>query len=515
MRIRFFLFVCITLIATLFPFITHGAINFTVTPIRYELELNPGESITLPASIRNNGTGTITLPTATSDFTTNGTSGTPTFVRKSELVHPDQQLSTWISIADSEVTVNAWKEVSTNFTIDVPETATPGGHYGAVFFKNPGSESTTGNIWINVDYGILVLVKVSGEIDVEVEIGEPEITNNGSSGGSYYKGSKFTTVPWNNPWYVGKNKDGDTVYQNIDECPLWDFTISKYDGLCFDNPITDNEPLLFSEDSDEPLLFEKDFEVIFKFPIKNTWNTHIKPDGKIVLKDENWNVIKAIGKKTIANERGAVIGEEIVDYIPINDQGWNILPLSQRDFDASWKGFPYKTYDDQWNQIVNYWSPSEYYTEKNKNEAGFLMFWERVSESRQHKTITADIEIIYLDENGEEVEFTVAKEFPVQYIEQKVTINPYIILFMLLSATIIIMTWIALRWWILVAKEKKCWKCKEKIKSHWKTCPYCEAIQNKKMHKKMEKVEEEKTKKTTTKKKAAPRKKSETAKKKK
>ena len=43
--------------------------------------------------------------------------------------------------------------------------------------------------------------------------------------------------------------------------------------------------------------------------------------------------------------------------------------------------------------MINYWNPSEYYTERNKQDAGFLMFWERVSEVRQSKMITAEIEL--------------------------------------------------------------------------------------------------------------------------
>lgn len=85
----------------------------------------------------------------------------PAFVRKSELVFEDQQLSTWISLSEPSITLAPGEEKSINFTIQVPEDATPGGHYAAVFFKNPGSETSAGgNIGINVDYGILILLKV-------------------------------------------------------------------------------------------------------------------------------------------------------------------------------------------------------------------------------------------------------------------------------------------------------------------------------------------------------------------
>ncbi len=464
--------------------ISYAAISFTLTPIRYELELNPGESVTLPASIKNNGTWSVTLPTAVSDFVSNGDGWTPSFVRKSELVFPDQQLSTWITLSASEISLAPWEEGTIYFTINIPTTATPGWHYGAVFFKNAGSESGWWNISVNVDYGILILVTVSWEIKVGAEIDEPII----SIGGSIKNPLIWDDNIQNNgegtwsAWYIGNDDNGKPLYQYKDSCPLWDFTSSNYDGKCIDNPFWNND----SQDiwNNEPLLFSDDFEVAFSFPIKNTGNTHIKPTGKITLTDEDGKVIKAIGKELIENERGAIIGEKIVDYIPINDEWGNILPSTRRVFESVWRWFPYKSYDDEWNQVLNYWTPSEYYTKKNKEKAGFLMFWDRVSEVRQNKMITADIELTYYDEKWNPINFNTAKEFPIQYIEQKVEFNPYIILALLLLSVVGIMTLLAVKWWFVVVKAHKCWNCHKKIKSHWETCPYCKSIQNKKKHKK-------------------------------
>jgi len=486
-----------------------GSINFTVTPIKYELNLQPWESITLPASLRNNSDAPVTLPTAASDFESSGRDGTPRFLRRSELVFPDQQLSSWISIQESALTINPWEEGTTNFTIDVPTTATPGWHYGAVFFKNDGSErSSWWNVGINVDYGIIILVNVSGDVIVDVDIEDPQINVRSSWWWAWVSWSWdagiYSSIPENGAWYIWDNDSGQAVYQNPDSCPLWDFTSSRYDNRCFgwdpklfsddiqNQNTSSNDDLEFSETEnlqswDEPLLFENDFNIAFSFPISNNGNTHIKPVWKITIKDENGEIIKAIWKEIISNERGLVIGEEIVDYIPINDTGWNVLPKSQRIFESNWEGFPYREYDDEWNQIINYWSPSEYYTKQNKENAGFLMFWERVSEVRTQKTITAEMDISYLDENGEPIEFSVAKEFPVQYIEEQVRVNPYVILWLLLLATAILFILFGIKWWFLLLAQAKCWKCKEKIKGHWKTCPYCKTIQNKNQQKKFEK----------------------------
>jgi hypothetical protein len=492
---------------------TFAAINFTVTPIKYELELQPGESITLPASIRNNGPETVTLPTTASDFQSRGTDGTPSFVRKSELVFPDQQLSTWISIEKPSVTLAPGEEKTTNFTIHVPTNATPGGHYWAVLFKNDNSEkSTSGDIWINVDYGIIILVTVAGEIYVDITPGETsiawggrapqyDICKDGDHSGSIFDGEcegdfdlvqvknqygELVTLPSNKQvplWYEGTDEQGTPVYSFPDECPWGDFTPSRYDSLCLQIPFIKNTENTLPNKLATNAQIDNSFEVDFQFPFENAGNVHIIPEGKIILRDEDGNTIKAIGKTAITNEDGAVIGEQIVDYIPINDEGGSILPGSKRIFESSWNGFPYKEYDDEGNQVINYWSPSEYYTQKNKDQAGFLMFWERVSEVRTHKNITAEISMTYYDEEWNPIEFNSAQEFPVQYIEQRITPNPLIILALLLFFTAFLMLWGAYRWWILVWKRKRCWNCKEKIKAHWETCPHCQAIQNKKRDK--------------------------------
>ena len=512
-------FLCIVLSSFMLFQQAFAAINYTVTPIVYELEMQPGESKTLPASIKNNGPNTVTLPTAVSDFQANGLDWVPSLVRKSELVYPDQELATWITPQSPSVTMLPGEEATIDFTIDVPTTATPGWHYGAVLFTNAGEEkSASGDIGISVDYGILILVNVSGEVIVGAEISNPTITNGGwgytwSGDVWLFEDGLFSYTPNNNSWYVWDDDDGQAVYQNQDSCPLGDFTPDRYDGQCFgsmesESPENETENTENNNNWEEQLTSDtgqnqEDFNVDFTFPIKNIGNTHIKPTGKITLKDENGEIIKAIGKETISNDRWAILWEEIVDYIPINDQGGNVLPYSQRVFQSEWKGFPYKTYDREWNQIVNYWTPSEYYTQKNKQEAGFLMFWERVSESRQHKTITAEIEIIYYDELGNPIEFSSAQEFPVQYVEQVISVNPYVILSLLLLLSALIFTWFALRWWLLLCKKRACWNCKEKIKSHWETCPYCAAIQDKKKHKAYEtQKEKEPIKKTPVKRKA-------------
>ncbi len=481
-----------------------AAINYTVTPIKYELDVEPGESITLPASIRNNWPDTVTLPTTKSDFQANGPNWVPSLVRKSELVYPDQELSTWITLSAPSVTLAPGEEKTINLTIDVPANATPGGHYGAVLFRNPGSEtSTSWNVWINVDYGIIILVDVEWEIIVDVEIEPPVISGWSSSwgwGGGWWGWSNWSGDSWvytNEPtdddsWYVWDDEDGSPLYENPDDC-LIDFTPSRFDGKCFwyTDPLLfegpwDSEIPWWDSGSYDPELFDEDFWIEFEFPVNNNGNSHVKPIWKVTLTDEDGSIIKAVGKEVVSNDAWTIIWENIVDYIPINDQWGNVLPKTKRVFGSAWEGFPYKTYNDEGDQVMNYWSPGEYYTQKNKENAWFLMFWERVCEVRQQKNITANIEMQYEDENGNPIIFSAAKEFPVRYIEQQVRINPYVILALILFLIALLLLWYIVRFWLIAVKTSKCWNCKKSIKSHWDTCPYCRKLQNKKKQEKLE-----------------------------
>jgi len=118
------------------------------------------------------------------------------------------------------------------------------------------------------------------------------------------------------------------------------------DGKCIDNPLSNKASTGASLEAKTLENQNSDFNIKFDIPFDNSGNTHIKPLGKIILKDENGKELKAIGKEVIVNDLGAVIGEKIVDYIPINDTGGNVLPKTKRIFESEWKGFPYKTYDE-------------------------------------------------------------------------------------------------------------------------------------------------------------------------
>ena len=483
-----------------------------------------GSTITRPATLTNNSNEIANIVTWKSDFQSSGDNGIPfflrtgnepDFVRRSELVFLDQWLSTWITIDTPSFTIAPWESKTINFTIDVPADATPGGHYGAVFFKNQNSEnSPTWNVSINVDYWVLILVNVEWDVIIDGEVGGIQISGgwraNPESNPQEEESEQETQTGqnldnWNNEWGSNPQESGQTStntppppsweqgwlgitspQNSYDDCPLWDFTNSNFDWRCIDlpfawkdntspseNPPPDNNTEeKNNEENTSEIEEEEDFTVEIEIPFKNTGTTHVKPTGKVILEDSEGNQLKQIGREVVINDLWIIVWENIVDYIPINDTRGNVLPKTRRVFNTEWKWFPYKAYTPEGELIVKYWDPGEYYTRQNKEEAGFLMFWERVCEARKHKTITALIDVLYTNEKWEEIEFNAAEEFDIEYTEQYIGLNPYVIVPLILLG--LLGFGYLFFFWILAGKKKKrCKNCDTHIRKNWKICPKC------------------------------------------
>ncbi|MCH2189206.1 hypothetical protein MK079_05270, partial [Candidatus Gracilibacteria bacterium] len=220
---------------------------------------------------------------------------------------------------------------------------------------------------------------------------------------------------------------------------------------------------------------KENFDITFEIPFQNNGNIHIKPTGKIVLKDEDGKELKGIGKEVITNDDGVVIGEKIVDYIPINDEDGNVLPYTVRKFEPQWKGFPYKDYDEDGNLVIKYWDPSTYYTKKNVEERGFLFPWEKVAERTQDKTITALVDVVYENYEGENIEFNSAEEFQVSYTEKYLAVNMLVVGGIAGTLALIILS--SSIWYIA---KPRCIRCGRKIGRSMVVCPYCGKKQKKK-----------------------------------
>ncbi|KKS43767.1 MAG: hypothetical protein UV08_C0036G0002 [Parcubacteria group bacterium GW2011_GWA2_42_18] len=131
----------------------------TVSPIRIELEGNPGETVKGELTLSNESDGFQTFYTVSQNFEARGESGAPNFVTGTE------GLATWITAPENlDLKPNEYRE-RIPFEIKIPMEAEPGGHFAAIFWTtNPPSDIESG-VAIGVKVGTLILLRVSGDIE--------------------------------------------------------------------------------------------------------------------------------------------------------------------------------------------------------------------------------------------------------------------------------------------------------------------------------------------------------------
>lgn len=265
-----------------------NAEGMVLTPPKFEFNADSGEEISGLIKITNQNTDSLVLIPSVKDFVASGESGQQKFVE------PDSAnvsaLAQWITVNNGEsVEISPGEKREVPFFIKVPEDAEPGGKYGTIFFETP---STGGQIAVTQRIGVLVLLKVNGEIKEE---------------------------------------------GNISAFGLYDPELSG--------------PDLLNHSSN---FFYSSLPVNFSLRYQNTGNVHIKPEAKIYLKNMFGRDLKQIGVRSVVADNGVEIKKEIVDYIPLNDSRGNVLARSFRKFDAEFKGTPYWYTQENGSKVIKY-----------------------------------------------------------------------------------------------------------------------------------------------------------------
>lgn len=354
-----------------FWFINYSFASLSITPLKFEFDINELAFKKEKIKVTNNYDYPITLYSSSEDFIAGDDSGTPKFVKPEEQTNPEYSLSNWIKIEDENITLAPKESREIYFNVSVPKNAEPGWHYAAVFFS-PGTPSWA-QVAVVQRLWVLVLVNVPWEVKIE----------------------------WN----------------------LKSFKIWKND-----------ESKKFQEVSNF-----NDFPITFQTVFENMWNVHLKPSWKITLIDESGEVLKNIWKETLTSPAWAYIWEKMVDYIPINDTLWNVLPKSERRFETPWMWFWYSVLNEDGTKSVLFKNLEEYYADKASEKAQYLMFWQRVNSRTVNKKITANFELSYEWKDKEKKDFNDKKEFYVTYSEKYIWVN-YILVSVLWM--IVVLIWV-------------------------------------------------------------------------
>jgi hypothetical protein len=138
--------------------------GLTISPPINELNANPGDSYTGKIKVTNNSTITSTVEVAAKDFGATDESGAPTVLEDTQ--KSSYSLKSWVTLKEVKVNIEPKQYYEFNYTLDIPKTAEPGGHYGMILFT-PSVATTAqtagSSVSVGVQVGSMVLVNVSGD----------------------------------------------------------------------------------------------------------------------------------------------------------------------------------------------------------------------------------------------------------------------------------------------------------------------------------------------------------------
>ncbi len=192
----------------------------TISPARFEIETDPGQEVRGEVLLMNEQAEAKTFYSSFENFEANGETGTPNFVPGKE------GLASWMS-ADSSVTLNPGEEKRLSFTIRVPSDARPGGHFAALFWGTNPTTSSTNNISVGARIGMLVLLRVSGDVKEEGGISDVDT----ESGEVLFSSLPVTlTYTFNNAGDDRLNPKGSIIIRNLFGIKVKELNANPSDG---------------------------------------------------------------------------------------------------------------------------------------------------------------------------------------------------------------------------------------------------------------------------------------------
>ena len=160
------------------PLFAHDSLSVTVVPPLFQLTIGAGEAWNSTLKIVNNNSYDVTYYAELMDMEASGEEGRSKFIpmvqAADEAAGQTFALARWIKLPVTSVLVHAGTSSDLPFSIEIPPTAEPGGHYAAILVgTQPGGLHATGTV-LNVSSFVssLFFVRIKGKVQESGRIRE-------------------------------------------------------------------------------------------------------------------------------------------------------------------------------------------------------------------------------------------------------------------------------------------------------------------------------------------------------
>lgn len=189
-----------------------------ITPTVINLEADPGDVIEdKQIKIRNISDQTLVVRAQYNDFVAGDEEdGTPRLlIDEDENAEPSPYtIKEWLSTIP-EVTLEPNEQQVVNVTLNVPDNASPGGHYGVIRFTGTPPEVDTSAVSLSASIGSLILVRVSGDVSEQANIAELYTSSDGEKRSLFEYGPVTINTRFENTGNVHVQPTGTITVRNM------------------------------------------------------------------------------------------------------------------------------------------------------------------------------------------------------------------------------------------------------------------------------------------------------------
>jgi len=172
---KYFSFVCVVSLSLLsFCFsadvYSTGEVGLKMQPSIVEEKVEPGQVLPMVLHVTNIGKQEESYYAVTRDISSLAEDGQPVFAKTGEKT--GYETSSWIEITKDPVLIQGGEIKDVPFTITVPQNASPGGHFGSIFFIAEADHLKEIGSGIGYQVGTIVNLRVAGDILEDAQIRE-------------------------------------------------------------------------------------------------------------------------------------------------------------------------------------------------------------------------------------------------------------------------------------------------------------------------------------------------------
>ncbi len=173
------------------PSFANAAQGIEISPTLVELNAMRGNTYNINLSIRNVTAADLVYSSSVADFSSADETGSPKIFIDETL--PDTaSIRPWTSVIE-KFSLKTRQSKTVVAQIQIPNNAEPGGHYGVIRFTSSAPEMSDSGVGLAGSAGVLILIKVDGEIVEAATLSEFFTANSGDQTG-FFENAPITFV---------------------------------------------------------------------------------------------------------------------------------------------------------------------------------------------------------------------------------------------------------------------------------------------------------------------------------